>query len=58
MVNVHVVTQQAAAHLCNGYLDKLHATKKSQRTMKQVFDVTRKLVSEQTEIPGESLIDW
>ena len=26
--------------------------------MKQLFDVTRKLVSEQTEIQGMSLIDW
>ena len=41
-----LVTQQAAVHLGNDYLDTLH----SRRTMKQLFDVTRKLVSEQTEI--------
>ena len=51
------VTQQAAVHLGNDYLDNLQSTQ-SQRTMKQLFDVTRKLVSEQTEIQGMSLIDW
>ena len=54
-----LVTQQPAVHLGNNYLDKLHTTRnQSQRTMKQLFDVTRKLVSEQTEIQGISLMDW
>ena len=29
-----------------------------QRTVKQLFDVTRKLVKEQTEIQGISMINW
>ena len=54
-----LVTQHAAVHLGNDYLENLHSTKnQSQRTMKQLFEVTRKLVSEQTEIQGVSLTDW
>ena len=38
-----LVTQQAAVHLGNDYLENLQSTKnQSQRTMKQLFDVTRK----------------
>ena len=40
-----IVTQQAAVHLGNDYLENLLSTKNlSQRTMEQLFDVTRKLV--------------
>ena len=54
-----LVTQQAAVHLGIEYLENLHSTQnQSQRTVKQLFDVTKKLVSEQTEIHGISLIDW
>ena len=54
-----MVTQQAAVHPGDDYLDNLHSTNNhSQGTMKQLFDVTRKLISEQTEIQGISLIDW
>ena len=54
-----IVTQQAAVHLGNNNLDHLHANKNQpQRTVKQLFNVTKKLVSEQTEIQGISLIDW
>ena len=54
-----IVTQQAAVQLGNDYLDKVHSTKnQSQRTMQQLFDVTRKLVSEQTETQGISMINW
>ena len=53
------VTLNAAVHLGNAYLDNLHSTKNlPQRTMKQLFDVTRKLVKEQTEIQGVSMINW
>ena len=53
------VTQQAAVHLGNDYLENLHSTiNQSQRTMKQVFDVTMKLVSEQTEIHRIFMINW
>ena len=38
-----IVTQEAAVHLGND---------QPQRTVKQMFDVTRKLVKEQTEIQG------
>ena len=41
------VTQQAAVHLGNDYLDNLHSTKNQpQRTAKQLFGVRRKLVKE------------
>ena len=54
-----LVTQQALVHLGKDYLGNLQSTKNlSQRTMKQLFDVTRKWVSEQTEIQGISLINW
>ena len=54
-----LVAQQAALHLGIEYLENLHSTKnQSQRTMNQLSDVTKKLVSEQTEIHGISLIDW
>ena len=54
-----LVAQQAAVHLGTEYLENLHSTKnQSQRTMNQLSDVAKKLVSEQTEIHGISLIDW
>ena len=57
-VTFMLVTQQAAVHLGNDSLENLNSTKnQSQRTMKQLFDVTRKLVSERTEILGISLIN-
>ena len=54
-----IVTQQAAVHLGNDYLENLHSIKNQpQRTVKQLIAVTSKLVREQTEIQGISLIDW
>ena len=54
-----IVTQQAAVHLGNDFLENLHSTTNlPQRTVKQLFDVTSKLVREQTEIQGTSLVDW
>ena len=54
-----LVTQQAAVYCGNDYLENLHSTEKQpQRTVKQLFDETRKLVREQTEIQGISLINW
>ena len=53
------VTLQAAIHLGNDYLDNFHSTKNQpQRTVQQLFDVTRKLVRDQTEIQGTSMINW
>ena len=52
------VTQQAAVHFGNDYLENLHSTKNQpQRTVKQLFDVTKKLVRDQKEIQGTSVID-
>ena len=54
-----IVTQQAAVHFCNDYLDNSHSTQnRPPRIVKQRFQVTRKLVREQKEIQGISLIDW
>ena len=40
-------------------LEKWQSTKNQpQRTVKQLFDVTRKLIKEQKEIQGISMIDW
>ena len=53
------VTQQATVHLGNDYLEILHSTKiLTQRTVKQFFDVTKKLNKDQKEIQGISVIDW
>ena len=53
------VTLQAAIHHGKDYLDNLHSTKNQpQRTIKQVFDLTKKLSTDQTEIQGVSKIDW
>ena len=48
-----LVTQQAAVHLGNDYLENLHSSKNQ-----TLFDVTKKLVSEQKEVHGISLVDW
>ena len=54
-----IVTQQAAVHLGNDCLKNLHSTKNQpQRKVKQLFDVTRKLVRDQKEIQGISMINW
>ena len=54
-----IVTQQAAVHLGNDCWDIFHPTQNQPpRTVKQLFDEISKLVREQTEIQGISLIDW
>ena len=54
-----IVIQQAAVHLVNDYAENLRSTQNQPtRTVKQVFDVTRKLVRDQKEISGSSVIDW
>ena len=53
------VTLEAAVHLGNDHLENLRSTQNQpQCTVKQWFDVTRKLVKEQKEIQGISVIDW
>ena len=53
------VTLNAAVHLGKDYLENLHSTKNQpQRTVKQLFDVTKKLITNKKEIQGFSMIDW
>ena len=53
-----LVTQQAAVHLADEHLENLNSTKNQpQESVKQLFNVTEKLVSEK-EINGVSLVDW
>ena len=54
-----IVTLQAAVHLGKDYLENLYSTKNQpQRTVKLLFDVTRKLIRDHKEIQGISVIDW
>ena len=54
-----IVTQQAAVHLGNDYSGNLHSIKNQLRnTKKQFFDVTRKLVKDEKEIQGKSMLNW
>ena len=53
------VTLNAAVHVGKDYLDNLHSSKnQTQRTVKQLFDVTKKLITDQKEIQRFSMIDW
>ena len=52
------VTLHAAVHLGNDYLENLHsAQNQTQLTVKQLFDLTKKLVRDQKEIREISVID-
>ena len=52
-------TLDTAVHLGKDYLENLHFTKNQpQRTIRQLFDVTKKWITDQTEIQGSSKIDW
>ena len=52
-------TLDAAVHLGQNYLENLLSTKnQTQRTMRQSFDVSQKLITDQTEIQGISKIGW
>ena len=54
-----IVTQRHAVHFGNDYLENLQSTKNQpERTVKQLFDVTRKLAKEQKEIQRFSMINW
>ena len=51
-------TVDAAGHLWINYLENLHSDKnQAQRTRKQLFNVSKKLITDQTEIRGVSKID-
>ena len=53
------VTPNVAVHIGNDYLENSHSNQKNQpqRTVKKLFDVTRKLIIDQKEIQGISIID-
>ena len=54
MVNVHVLV-----FMGKNYSDNWHSIKNTKDlTMKQMFDISAKLVSEQHEIYGVKTIDW
>ena len=53
------LTLESAVFMGKNYLDNLHSIKNTKDlTMKQMFDVSAKLVSEQDEIYGVKTIDW
>ena len=60
MENVHVFTLQASVFMGKNYSDTWHSIKNSEDlTMKQMFDISEKLVSEQSnEIYGVKTISW
>ena len=52
-------TLQASVFMVKNYSDNWHSIKNSKDlTMKQMFDITAKLLSEQDEIYGVKTIDW
>ena len=52
-------TLDAAVHLGQDSLEFLHSTKnQTQRTIRQLFDVSQKLITDQAEIQGISKIGW
>ena len=53
------VTLELAACMGQNYLNNCHSIKNTKDlTMKQMFDISAKLVSEQDEIYGVKTIDW
>ena len=53
------VTVQAAVHLGNDHWENPLSTKNQpQRTVKRLFDVTKKLVRDRKEMQGISMIIW
>ena len=52
-------TMHAAVHLGHNYQENLHSTRKTkERKIKQLFDVSQKLISNQEEIYGISTMNW
>ena len=53
-------TLQASVFMVKNYSDKLHSIKNTEDfTMKQIFDISEKLITEQSdEICGRSTINW
>ena len=54
------VTLQTAVHLGKDYTENLRSTTKNQpkKSLRQLFQVTERLITDQTEITGLTTIDW
>ena len=53
------VTLQAAVHLGKDYTENLRSTKNQPlKSLRQLFQVTERLITGQTEIIGLTTIDW
>ena len=52
-------TLKARVHLGKDYSENLHSTKnQAKRTVRHLFDVTKKFLQDQTETSGLAMIDW
>ena len=52
-------TFESSVFMAKNYSDNLHSIKNTENlTMKQMFDISAKLVSEQDEIYGVKTLDW
>ena len=59
MENVHVLTLESSVFMVKNYSDNWHSIKNTKDlTMKQMFDISEKLVSDQDEIYGVKTTDW
>ena len=53
------VTLQAAVHLVNDYTENLRSTtSQPKKSLRQLFHVSERLITDQTEIAGLTTIDW
>ena len=53
------VSLQTAAHLDKDYTENLRSTKNQiKKSLRQLFQVTERLITDQTEITGLTSIDW
>ena len=53
------VTMESAAYMGKNYLDNCHSiTNTTDLTLKQMFDISGRLVSEQDEMSGVETIGW
>ena len=53
------VTLQAAVHLGKDHTKNLRSSKNQpKKSLRQLFQVTERLITDQTEITGLSTIDW
>ena len=53
------VTLQSAVHLARDYTENLRSTKNQpKKSLSQLFQVTERLITDQTEITGLTTIDW